>query len=390
MLALSLSVLLAQAQLSLMFGGDVIPHDPIKAVAAAHARTGEGENNGGWDHVLGPLRPAFEAADVAVVNLETPIVTVKRPERGNMVFHAGPGLLGALKRAGVDVTTFANNHCLDQHREGIVSTRAFVADAGLLCAGADVDEAHAWTPLVFERRGLRIGILAVGRFLNGFNNLLDPQAPHVPMLQYAHSPIIGSHDVDMLLSSIKVWAPDVDALFVVIHWGVEYRSQPEPEDVELARAMLNAGAFAVIGHHPHVLQPVTFLERDDGSRGLVAFSLGNLLSNQDFADPESNKRDGLLLRLELGRATPGGPVALVGWQGLAVATENRLAGGRRRNVQAQLVDEELETVSARLDELKARTDKASRDERKRLEARKAIALRRKTRIAGFLPPAPPP
>ena len=384
-LLLTLALQQAPARVSLVFGGDVIPHDPIKAVAAAHARTGEHDNNEGWDHVLGALRPAFESADVAVVNLETPIVVLKKPERGDMVFNARPALLASLKRCGVDVATFANNHCLDQHREGIVSTRAYLEDAGLLSAGADLDEARAWTPLVFERNGLRIGLLALGRFLNGFNNTKDPLQPHVPMVAYPGSPIIGSHDVPALLDTIRAWAPQVDALIVFIHWGVEYRTKPEPQDEALAQQMLEAGAFAVVGHHPHVLQPVTFLPRGDGGVGFVAFSLGNLVSNQDFGDPNGSKRDGLLVRLELERARPGEAVQLRDWQAVPLVTENTLGGGRKRNVQALLLDDELAALDARLEELAGRKDAASKKERTQLQWKRKVAVTRKARIDTFVP-----
>ena len=64
--------------------------------------------------MLAPIRPVLERADLAIVNLETPIGWFKKPQVGEMIFNAEPPLVGALKRAGVDVAAFANNHCLDQ------------------------------------------------------------------------------------------------------------------------------------------------------------------------------------------------------------------------------------------------------------------------------------
>lgn len=376
----------APARVTLIFGGDVIPHDPVKQVASVRAKTGDVDNNAGWDHVLGPLSPVLRRADVAVVNLETPIVTLKKPETGDMVFNAQPPLLSALKRAGVDVATFANNHCLDQHREGITATREYLTQAQLLSAGADVNEAAAWTPLIIEKHGLRIGLLAVTRWLNGFNNKKDPALPHVPAVPYPIEPIIGGHSVDDFLATVRARAAEVDVLLVSIHWGAEYKFAPAPEDRKLAKQMLDAGAFAVIGHHPHVLQPVEFLERSQGGKGLVVFSLGNLVSNQDFADANGAKRDGLLVELELVRETEGGPVRLESVKGVPIGTENKLGRGRKRNVQAVLLDEELAAMEARLIELAGRADGLSREERKTLEARRRVALDRRARIAGFVLP----
>ncbi len=385
--SLILVALLSQgpaARVTLVFGGDVIPHDPIKYVAAMHARAGDEENNEGWDHVLGPLAPVLMRADFAIVNLESPIGLFKKPEKGEMVFNAKPALLGALKRAGVDVATFANNHCLDQHQEGIVSTRAYLADAGLLTAGAGANAEEAWTPLVIEKQGLRIGIFAVSRWLNGFHNKKDEKLPHVPTVPYPIEPIVGGHSIDDFLASIRERAAEVDVLIVSIHWGAEYKFAPAPEDRKLAQQMIDAGAFAVIGHHPHVLQPVEFLERSQGGKGLVVFSLGNLVSNQDFDKPNGTKRDGMLMELELVRETPESAVQLT-VHAVPVQTENTLGAGKLRNVQALLLDDELTAIDTRLVELEERQDPASKKERKALEARRKLGIARRGRIATYVP-----
>jgi poly-gamma-glutamate synthesis protein (capsule biosynthesis protein) len=383
-----IAALLAQtapARVTLVFGGDVIPHDPIKYVAAMHARVGEDANNEGWDHVLGPIAPVLQRADFAIVNLETPIGLFKKPETGEMVFNAKPSLLGALKRVGVDVATFANNHCLDQHQEGITSTRAYLDEAGLLTAGAGANAEEAWTPLVLEKNGLRIGIFAVTRWLNGFHNKKDEKLPHVPAVPYPIEPIVGGHSVDDFLATIRERAAEVDVLIVFIHWGAEYKFAPAPEDRKLAQQMIDAGAFAVIGHHPHVLQPVEFLERSRGGKGLVVFSLGNLVSNQDFDNVNGAKRDGLLVELELVRETPDGAVRLESVRGVPTVTENTLGKGKLRNVQARLLDDELTAIEERLVELAGRTDAASKTERKALEARRKVGVARRARIATFVP-----
>lgn len=393
MSALLLLAVLAQApapvaakpvpvRLSLVFGGDVIPHDPVKYVAKMHAKAGEAGslNNEGWDHVFGPLAPVLSRHELAVVNLETPIVTVKKPEKGEMIFNAPPPMLAAMKKAGVDVATFANNHCLDQHREGITSTREHLAAAGLLAAGADVDEDSAWKPLVVERSGLRVGFLAITRWLNGFNNKKDPKLPHVPAVPYESEPIGGGRSIAQLLDVVKARAKEVDALFVTVHWGNEYKTSPAKEDRALAKQLLDAGAFAVIGHHPHVLQPVELVERSDGTKGLVAFSLGNLVSNQDFDDASGLKRDGLLLEVTIGRDQPASKAHLVSVGGVAIGTENRVARGKSRNVQPVLIDDELAAMEERLAWLAGRKDAPSRAEKKALAKRLALTNERRDRV----------
>jgi len=386
--SLLLVSLLAQTpqRVTLVFGGDVIPHAPIKQVASLRASAGGDGNNQGWDHVLGPLAPALQAADFAVVNLETPVIEGAKPLTGDMVFHAPPPLLHALKRVGVDVATFANNHCLDQQRDGISSTRAHLKSAGLLTAGADTSATSAWMPLILEKNGLKIGILAMTRWLNGFNNQVSETVPHVPAVPYEVEPIVGGRSKDEVLAAISAWSSQVDALLVSIHWGYEYQSTPTPEDREFASQMLEAGAAAIIGHHPHVLQPVEWVRLNNGDRRLVAFSLGNLVSNQDYADANGTKRDGLLLELEVVRASEDSQVQVRPTRGVAVATENKLGAGKRRNVQAVLLDDELGAIEERLADLSGRESAEVRQERARLEARRQVALTRRARIAQFIPP----
>ncbi len=384
----------APARVTLVFGGDVIPHDPVKAAAKVNARyepaaedaPARSLNADGWGHVLGPLSPVFRRNDFAVVNLETPITTSKRPTKGDMIFSAPPALLHGLKAAGVNVATFANNHCLDQHPQGIVETREHLAAAGLLTAGAGRDRQEAWTPLRVDKNGISLCVLAFGRFLNGFVNPTPKRAANVPIVQYPHDEWANGITVKELEQKVKALAPTCEALLVTVHWGDEYRTEPRAEDRVLAKRLLEAGALAVIGHHPHVLQPVEPVTRADGSVGLVAFSLGNLVSNQDYDDEAGMKRDGLLLELELTRDAPGRPVHLGRVTPVPIFTENRPGKGNRRNVQARLVDEELDAMQQRMAVLEARNDAQSRAESKALLKRVLLAQQRRARILGVMSP----
>lgn len=203
--ALMFVVAAAPARVELIIGGDVIPHPPVKVSAAKL----------GWDHVFAPLAEVFGQADLAIVNLETPVSGNPKAVSGGLLFDAPASLLHGLVSAGVDVATFANNHGLDQHREGIVATRAAIADAGLLATGADVNEEAAWQPLVLERNGIRVGLFAFTRFLNRFHNLADPKAPHVPLVHYANDASSGGYTEAQLLKRVIAAAAKCDALVVI-------------------------------------------------------------------------------------------------------------------------------------------------------------------------------
>lgn len=388
---LSLALLLAApARVELIFGGDVIPHTPVKFTARAHAKFDKSVpatslNHDGWDHVFGPLAQTFGGADLAIVNLETPISGNPKSVTGNMLFDAPAALLDGLVSAGVDIATFANNHGLDQHFDGIVATRAAIEKAGLLSTGADTDEEKAWQPLVLERNGIKIGFFAFTRFLNGFHNKPDPAAPHVPLVHYDDDPMSGGYNEAQLLVRVRAAAAKCDALIVIPHWGEEYKPEPRPDDRRLAGKLVEAGAIAIVGHHPHVLQPMQTVELPDGSEAFIAFSLGNLVSNQDMDDVQSPKRDGMLVKLVLERAAPGGPVKMVRMDALPVWTENVLKPGERRNVQPTVIDDELAAMGDRLRTLEPRKDRLSVTEAKLLTRRLREATARRERILRVVP-----
>lgn len=393
MLAALFLLAVAQApepsRVAIVFGGDVIPHGPVKYVARMHDRRDEERvslNSSGWDHVFGPLAEVFKRNDLAVVNLEAPVLTGRPNSSDPNAFSAQPALLSGLKRAGVSVATFANNHSLDQNTKGITSTRRAIDEAELSCAGADVNEAAAWTPLVVERKGFRIALIAVTRWLNTHHNSANRSVPHVPAVPYPSDPIVGGRSAKALIDLVQKTTATADAVFVAIHWGVEYADRPMISDRKLAKRLIEAGATAVIGHHPHVLQPVEWVQRADGSRGLVAYSLGNLVSNQDFDDATGRKRDGVLLELLLERSS-GGRAEVSSVEGVPIATENRLGSGKTRNVQPVLLDEEVAAVEQRLDVLAERDDRASNDERLSLVKRLALLKKRLARIGAIVTPA---
>ncbi|QRN96491.1 CapA family protein [Archangium violaceum] len=397
-------------RVELVFGGDVIPHGEVKEAAADHARSvqeGGGTvrslNNEGWDHVFGPITDVLRTADVAMVNLETPVSGDPRAPTAPLIFDAPPAMLRALASAGVDVVSVANNHAFDQRRAGVAATWKHLSEAGLRSVGSGSSEASAWQPLILEKRGMRIGFLSFTRWLNGAHNPSEPDtSPHVAYVPYNAKASGTWLAPEAAVELVRAAARRCDALIVAIHWGTEYSHSPHPDDRKLARALLEAGALAIIGHHPHVLQPIESYRTTSGRDTLVAFSLGNLIANQDRyyvhgrrSEEGGNKRDSLLLRLSLTRPAPGAPVSLAGTSVLPVWIENNhyVALGRgkvARHIQPVLLDEELQVINERLVALAARAvtqPREVRQERTALERRLDMARRRRELILQIaLPP----
>lgn len=395
-------------RVELVFGGDVIPHGEVKRVAELHARTGAKPADGGaapslnhegWDHVFGPITDVLRTADVGVVNLETPVTDNRKAVTRELLFNAPSSMVHALASSGVKMVSTANNHARDQHPEGLLETLRHLDAVGVRHAGTGASKAAAWEPVFMDVRGVRLGFLSFTRWLNGFSNPKDEASPHVAFVPYPVHRFHRGLTPEEAVEAVRAAAARCDALIVLVHWGTEYKDSPHPDDRKLGHALLEAGAKAVIGHHPHVLQPLEAYATADGRRGLIAYSLGNLVANQDrFYRPApsgkgaaGDKRDSMLLRVSLVRPEPGAPVALEDVSVLPVWIENNAVGRgskEARNIQPVLIDRELEAVADRLAVLAARPaplDKAARAEKVELERRLAGAQFRRERILRMLP-----
>ncbi len=369
------------AAVDVVFTGDVIPHSSVKETAKSHVRLGDDGaalNHDGWDHVFGPLSEAFRRADVAVVNLETPLTTLRRPAHGELVFNAPPAMAQALAAVGVTVATFANNHSKDQDLAGITQTRRHLKEAGLLATGAGANARDAWQPLCFDKNGLRLCFLAFTRFMNGLHNDENKWKPHVPIVDYDLDRSTGGISERQLIKKVREVAATCDALFVTPHWGEEYFLEPLLADRRLSWALLEAGAVAVIGNHPHVLQSVETFVREDGREALVAYSLGNLVSSQGSDDMDP-RRDGLLLQLTVSMTETGATVSRT--RALPVWTDNRGS----RGIQPVVADDEIAAMRERVRLLETRDDLVSKSEVRALNKRLTKAVTRRERILSIVP-----
>lgn len=248
-----------QPSVSIMFTGDVLLDRGVREVLKRHPA----------DCLWSDFAPLFQECDATVINLECPVTDTLSPINKQYIFRGDPAVLRAMKDAGVTHAAMANNHTMDQDRRGLTATAGNLVAAGIVPIGYGRSQHEAIRPVYVEKDGIRVAI---------FNTVT------LPLENYTYldsRPDVCRASVSQLAEAIKD-AKRVDGdlrIVAVLHWGAEHQLTPTRSQRMDARLLVNAGADAVIGHHPHVLQPV------DTIRGCpVFYSLGNFIFDQRHPD----------------------------------------------------------------------------------------------------------
>jgi poly-gamma-glutamate synthesis protein (capsule biosynthesis protein) len=224
-----------------------------------------GFKNGG--DLFRDVRIAVADSDFFIVNLETPISSGGTPYDKPFVFRASPDKAELLTNAGINVVALANNHMMDYGLKALIDTRDILSKHGIAYTGAGTNLAHASMPVILEKNGIRIGFLSFG--LNGPLDLMDATPK-----REGTAPIHLSN----ILPILKALRPQVDFLIVALHDGEEYFEVPILRVLTNYRAIIDAGADLIIGHHPHILEGI-----EKRPNGVIFYSMGNLLFDQKYA-----------------------------------------------------------------------------------------------------------
>ena len=251
----------AQDTLSLLFAGDVMQHQSqINAAQRGDAYE--------YDECFSMLKDRIAAAGVAIANLE--VTLAGKPYSGYPQFSAPDELAKALGNAGFDVLITANNHSCDKGEKGILRTIRLLDNLGIGHTGTfrSPAERDSVYPLIIEKNNFRLAVLSYTYGTNGI------PAPPPAMVN-----LIDTAQIAADVAVAKAQSPD--AIIAFMHWGEEYRQQPNERQKTLADFLIRQGVRLVIGSHPHVLQR---MERrynaDSTTQSVVVYSLGNFISNQ--------------------------------------------------------------------------------------------------------------
>ncbi len=247
--------------------GDIMMHSP--QLPSAYSVT---DTTYSFDTYFEPLEGYLDG-DWVIANLETPMAGEEAGYSGYPQFNAPEQLADALKQAGFDIVSTANNHSLDRWEAGVRRTIDFLEERGLYHTGTARSEAEAAIPLIVEKQGISIAFLA---YTYGTNGIPIPAGKDY---------LVNLIDEARIKQDIKQ-ARDSGAELVTVslHFGHEYHRQPSEEQKQLSQSLIRAGADIILGSHPHVVQPYEWIstENDEGDIriGIVIYSLGNFISNQ--------------------------------------------------------------------------------------------------------------
>lgn len=246
--------------------GDILIHTRVYD----DAKTGKSYD---FKKMLAPVKEMLKEPDFTIANQESLAAGSELGLSGYPTFNSPHEISDALQDAGIDLVSLANNHSLDKGEKGIQLALAYYDKIGMPYVGMYKDEEDAGTERIETIQGIKVGFLS---YTYGTNGIPIPDGKDF---------LVNYLDDKKIISDLKSIREKADIVLVNAHWGNEYERSPSEEQKRLAKLMAENGADIIIGHHPHVLQPIEWIKHDKGET-LVVYSLGNFLSGQveDYKD----------------------------------------------------------------------------------------------------------
>ena len=248
-------------EIRMAFVGDIMMHDEQRQAGFDSV-----SKTYSFDTFFEKIKDSFEGKDIVFANLETPVAGETLRYSGYPMFNAPEALLDALSEAHFSHLSLANNHALDRRARGLKNTILAVKKHGFVGIGAQenaTDNRYSIT----EKNGISVGFLGYTYATNGLT-LPEDKAY---MLNY-----INETKIKEDIAELKQKNPDL--IMVSLHFGDEYKRAANTSQIQLVQSLCDAGADVIIGSHPHVLEPTLFLNKTDGTKCFVTYSLGNFVS----------------------------------------------------------------------------------------------------------------
>ena len=249
-----------ETEISLVMVGDVLLHTPLQE----SGQQSDGSYN--YDHFFAHTKSLISGADLALVNQEVILGGKELGLSGYPAFNGAFEVGDALVKAGFDVVCHATNHALDKGETGLLNCLNFwetsypqIAVLGIHDSQESRDGLY-----LYQQDGVSIAVLD---YTYGTNGISLPQPYEVDLLEE-----------DQVIADLQRANQLADFVIVTPHWGTEYTHTPSEEQEHWTQIFLENGVDLVLGTHPHVIQPVEWVEDSQGNRMLVYYSLGNFIN----------------------------------------------------------------------------------------------------------------
>jgi poly-gamma-glutamate synthesis protein (capsule biosynthesis protein) len=212
---------------------------------------------------FGPIAAVLRSADFTALNLETAVTGRGAPQPKTYHFRAPPAAFTALRDAGVDLVTMANNHSLDYGPAGLADTLAAARAARFPYVGIGTDAAAAWAPYVTTIKGIRIAVIGVSQVAELASSWVATDS---------RPGEANAIDLGRTLAAVRAARRLASVVIVFMHWGTEGQACPDQAQLALAPQLAAAGASIIVGAHAHMLQGSGWL-----GHTFVAYGMGNFL-----------------------------------------------------------------------------------------------------------------
>ena len=212
---------------------------------------------------FGPVAAVLKSADFTAVNFETAVTSRGTPQPKTYHFRTVPTAFTALRDAGVDLVTMANNHVLDYGPVGLADTLAAARAARFPYVGIGTVAAAAWAPYVTTIKGMKIAVIGVSQVAELASSWVATDS---------RPGEANAIDLARTLAAVRAARRLAPTVIVFMHWGTEGQACPDPNQLSLARKLAAAGASIIIGAHAHMLQGSGWL-----GHTFVAYGMGNFL-----------------------------------------------------------------------------------------------------------------
>lgn len=275
---------------SIVAFGDNIIHQEI--IDQAYARA-VGDN---YDFSIDyeAVADIVSKADLAMFS-QTTCVSPSHNISGKTLYNAPEQITSEMKKIGFDIVNIATGHSLDYGEEGLINTISSWKNAGVTPIGAYENAEASNTVTMGEVNGITFAFIGFTDTTNGYSLPGDATAV-----------LITSEYESWMQTMILQAKQQADFVIVYANWGIEYETEVTESQRALAEKLSSWGADLIVGTHPHVIQPVEYITRADGTKTLVAYSLGNFLS----AQPKKETLLGGMLRLDISKNVSSGIVTI--------------------------------------------------------------------------------